>query len=488
MLERHQTLRAALDWSYELLEAEEQLVFARLAVFAGGFTLDAAEAVVSDDRVESSAVLDLLAALVAKSMVVVDESESAARYRLLETMREYAGDRLDESQPEEAEKVRDRHLAYYRELALESALLIEGAGDHEWLWLDRLVTDDDNLRVALARARDTRDADSLLAMTSALDRYWFQFANRRDGLMWMETALAMAPEAPSRIRAEVMAYAGSYASDLGRYDASRRLLEGSLACSSEAREPPVAVALRFLGLLELESHRPEMAVQRCEEALAASRERGESFDEIESLWHLTLVCALGADPYRALALADECVEAARRLGNPQGVASALQAAGHAWLRVDAAKALAAFEEAERLLYSPEMSFHMQLVFFRGIARLRLGESRAGAQDISAALSLFEQGGNRYYLSMALALVAPLAARTDPRAAARLLAAADRSRDDLGLGGAPADTEARERTAGRLEAALGPSDFATALEEGRALDIEEAVGLAQAVLDELARGG
>jgi hypothetical protein len=303
--------------------------------------------------------------------------------------------------------------------------------------------------------------------------------------MWLETALAMAPDAPARIRAEVMAFAGSHASDLGRYDDARRLLEGSLECSAEAGDPPCAIALRFLGILELEAHDPDMAVRRCEEALAASRERGGRLDEVESLWHLTLVCALGADQERATALADDCVEAARRLGNRYGLASALQAAGHAWLRADAARALAAFEECDRLLFGREMSFHMQLVFFRGIARIRLGELSLGARDIDEALARFDQGGNRYYISMALALVATLASRHDPGTAARILAAADRIRDDLGLGGAPHDAEARRRARERLENTMGPEEFANALDDGGALDLSDAIGLAHAVLDELA---
>jgi predicted ATPase/class 3 adenylate cyclase len=481
-LERHQTLRAALDWSYELLEPEEQLAFARMSVFAGGFTLDGAEAVVADERVDAAAVLDLLAALVAKSMLVVDEAGSAVRYRLLETLREYAGDRLDEADATEAERVRDRHLAHYRALAVAAAPHLEGPDDAEWLRL--LIADDDNLRVALTRARDTANIEALLIMASALSRYWAQYGNRRDGLMWLETALAMAPDAPARIRAEVMAFAGSHASDLGRYEDARGLLEGSLACSAEAGEPPSPLALRFLGILELEADRPDMAVRRCEEALAASREGGGGLDEVESLWHLTLVCALGADQDRATILADECVETARRLGNRYGLASALQAAGHAWLRADAARALAAFDESERLLFGPEMSFHMQILFFRGIARLRLGDLSLGARDIDEALARFDQGGNRYYISMTLALVATLTSGHDPGTAARILAAADRTRDDLGLGGAPHDAEARRRARERLESMLGPEEFAIALDEGRALDLSDAVALAHAVLDEL----
>ena len=486
VLERHQTLRAAIDWSYGLLEPAEQLVLARLSVFAGGFTLDAAEDVVSGESVEAFDVLDLLAALVAKSILVADESEGAVRYRLLETMREYARDRLEEAADvDESERVQDRHLVHYCELAVTAAPHLEGADDEEWL--RRLFVDDDNLRVALVRARDNEDANVLLTMSSALSRYWLQYGNRRDGLMWMETALAMALDAPAGIRAHVMAWGGSSLIDVGRYEDGRAMLEGSLRCSAEAGEPPFPYTLQFLGLLELEAHQPDLAVQRCEEALAASRERGREFDELESLWILGMVCALGADETRAVTLTDDAVEKARRLGNRYGLAMALQAAGYAQLRTDPARALACLEEAEPLARKASHSITSQLLFFEGVARLRLGELPLSARDIGGALAQFEQGGNHYYLSMTLGLAATLAAEHDPGAAVNLLAAADRTRDDLGLAGAPRDVEMQRRTRERLASTMAPDEFAAAWDQGQALDLDAAVDLAHRVLDELATG-
>jgi predicted ATPase len=483
MLERHQTLRAALDWSYELLEPAEQLSLARMSVFAGGFTLDAAEAVVADDRVEAAAVLDLLAALVAKSMLVVDESGGGIRYRLLETMREYGRDRLGGLGAPEVERVRDRHLAHYCEFAVVAGPHLEGPDDR--VWLDRLAADDDNLRAALNWARESEQTDVSLAMAKALGWYWWHCGSRRDGLMWMESALATAAYAPPGIRAGVMAFAGSHAMDLGRYETARQLLEGSLACSAEAGEPSSPVALHALGVLELEYQHPDLALQRCEEALAAARQRGATFDEVDSLWYLIMVCALGSEPDRALSLTDECVEAARRFGNNYCLGQSLQAAGHAWLRTDPGQALAAFEEAARTIYSSEATAHSQLDFFKGIAWLRLGEVSRAARNLGEALARFEQGGNRFYLSNALALVATLAARSDSGTAARILAVADRILDDLGLGGAPLDVEARRRLETRLSQAMGSTEFSTACDEGRALDLERAVGLAHDVLDDLA---
>ncbi|MCJ7438534.1 MAG: hypothetical protein MUP97_12340, partial [Acidimicrobiia bacterium] len=429
-----------------------------------------------------------LAALVAKSILVADESEGAVRYRLLETMREYARDRLEEAADvDESERVQDRHLVHYRELAVTAAPHLEGADDDAWV--ERLIADDDNLRVALARARHNEDADALLTMSSALSLYWLGYGNRRDGLMWMETALAMAPDAPAGIRAQVMAWAGSHAMDLGRYEDGRAMLEGSLRCSTEAGEPPLPFTLRMLGILALEENRPELAVQRCEEALAAARERGEAFDELESLWGLGMICALGADETRAVPLTDDGVEMARRLGNRHGLTMALQASGFARMATDPARALALLEEAKGMThktsYSPVLSG--QLLFFLGIARLRLGELSLAARAVGESLAQFEQVANHYYLSLAMGLTATLAVGHDPGAAVNLLAAADRRRDALGLGGAPRDVEMQRRTRERLASTMAPDEFAAAWDQGQALDLEDAVDLAHRVLDELATG-
>ncbi len=485
VLERHQTLRAAVDWSYGLLEPAEQLVLARLSVFSGGFTLEAAESVVSGESVDRYDVLDLLAALVAKSMLVADESQGTVRYRLLETIREYARDRLGEDAADDPEVVRDRHLAYYREFAVIAAPHLEGADDAAWN--ERLSDDDDNLRTALARARETGDGDALLAMSSALSRYWLVCGNRRDGVMWLEAAVAMAPNAPPGIRAEALAWAGGHAADLGRYEEGRAMLDASLRCSADAGEPPLPFALQQLGVLELTASRLELAVERCEEAIAAARARGSKFEQLESLWSLGLVCALGGDEARAVPLTNDGVDRARQLGNRHGLAMALQAAGHAQMNIDPPRAVALLEEAAHMVHGVGHGISAQLFFFLGIAHLRVGEMALAARDIDEALAQFEQVGNNYYLSMALGLAAMLAAAHEPGTAARLLAAADRTREDLALTGAPKDVEAQRRTRERLENTMAPEAFKAAWDEGRAFDFDAAVELAHGVLAALAAG-
>ena len=148
---RHQTLRAAVDWSYGLLEDQEQVVFERLSVFAGDFTLEAAEHVVTDDEVDTFDVLDIIASLVAKSMVQLDERADRDRYRLLETMRDYGLERL--AARGDRERLQQRHTAYYLELAELAAPHLVGTDDS--LWLERIDAEHPNVRAACWRSRAT---------------------------------------------------------------------------------------------------------------------------------------------------------------------------------------------------------------------------------------------------------------------------------------------------------------------------------------------
>ena len=156
-----------MDWSYDLLDPAEQLVFARLSIFAGGFTLEAAEAVTADNDTDRLDVVDTLGGLVAKSMVLLDEHAATARYRLLDTMREYAADRLEEL--DRPERLADRHADYYLQLGEQAAPHIVGTDDSTWT--RRLEAEHDNLHAALTWLRD-RDPARLTRLTHALAQFW----------------------------------------------------------------------------------------------------------------------------------------------------------------------------------------------------------------------------------------------------------------------------------------------------------------------------
>jgi predicted ATPase/class 3 adenylate cyclase len=188
-LPRQQTLRALIDWSYDLLSENEKLLLRRLAVFMGGCTLEAAEQVCSDERIHAEDILDLLIHLVDKSLVVVDEHPDHLRYRMLETVRQYAREKLLESG--EGERLRIQHLVFFLEFAEEAEPHLSRGEQIEWL--DQLELDDDNLRVALEWAVDdpqNHPAEAALRLCNALWYFWYVRGYWSYGHEWLERALS----------------------------------------------------------------------------------------------------------------------------------------------------------------------------------------------------------------------------------------------------------------------------------------------------------
>src|SRR5215207_1032023 len=230
VLERHQTLRGAIDWSYELLDPAERLLFARLAVFAGGFTLEAAQAVAAGEGVEARAVLSHLGSLVAKSMVDTDDTDAGTRYRLLETLREYAWERLDEL--DDPSRVHARHAAHFLALVETVASTLKGPDDEAGI--ARLAADQDNVRAALGWARDHDEPDTLVRLVQGLVLSWHITNNYRETSQWTQAALEHVGALPGDARAELLAYAGFGARHANRFDAAMTLLRASLECSRDA--------------------------------------------------------------------------------------------------------------------------------------------------------------------------------------------------------------------------------------------------------------
>ena len=241
-LERHQTLRAAVDWSYDLLTEPERALFARLAVFAGGWTLEAAEQVGAGEGIESPEVLDLLTRLADQSLVVAQEQpDGTARYRLLESLRQYGRDKL--AARAEAPAVRDRHLAHFLALAERADPGLYGPDAPAWI--ERLEVEHDNLRAALdwalGPAAGQGQAARGLRLAGALEYFWFLRVHRREGLARLQQALAHTDDAPSAARAQALYSAGALATTAW---ATRRSGAGSWprpgpwpACSATAPAP-----------------------------------------------------------------------------------------------------------------------------------------------------------------------------------------------------------------------------------------------------------
>ncbi len=191
-MRRQQTLRASVDWSHALLTEPEQVLFRRLAVFLGGFDLDAAQAVAGGDDVERYQVLDMLTLLVDKSLVVAEDSRGRTRYRLLETMRQYALEKLGESR--EANEIRTRHRDFF--LATAAQMDDTARSDTEHL-LDRLEADIDNLRAAGVWCRESGEIEKAMRLGSSQQPLWLTRGRVLEGLAWLD---AHSPNKPMRDR------------------------------------------------------------------------------------------------------------------------------------------------------------------------------------------------------------------------------------------------------------------------------------------------
>jgi predicted ATPase/DNA-binding CsgD family transcriptional regulator len=282
---RQQTLRASVDWSHALLTGPERVLFRRLAVFFGGFDLDAAQAVAGGGDVERYQVLDLLTLLVDKSLVVAEHTGSATRYRLLETVRQYALEKLGESG--EADDVRSRHRDHYTALA---ALLDAPAGrDHEQR-LEQAEIEIDNLRAAFGWSRENSDTELALALASSLQPLWLGRGRIREGLAWFDAALtgldAQHPEVAAAVRARALSDKAALATFLGADSLDQA--EQALAIARDVDDPALlARTLTACGFIAGLGSHVEVARACFAEAIGLAR-------AVDDRWRLSQILALQA--------------------------------------------------------------------------------------------------------------------------------------------------------------------------------------------------
>ena len=305
---RHQTLRGAVDWSYELLPESERVAWRRLAVFAGGLDLEGAEAVCAGNGVNEGEVLRLLGRLVDKSLVQVEVLDGTARYWLLETIREYGWERLVEYG--EVDAVQRRHVHWCLGLAERAEPKLHESGQR--LWLDRLTTEHDNLRAALAWCRE-RDAATGLAIAASLWPFWEVRCHFREGRRWLEDLLSRAPEG-TPVRAKALLGVGWLASNQWDEPAGIGFLEACLRLCEELGDRPGA-AWAKVRLAFLDRNNARGTFERLiEESLAVFREVGDDRGIGEALLHLG-VYTRGTDQHRALALLHESLSHVRKSGD-----------------------------------------------------------------------------------------------------------------------------------------------------------------------------
>jgi predicted ATPase/class 3 adenylate cyclase/Tfp pilus assembly protein PilF len=472
-LPRQQTLRAMMDWSYELLNERERMLFRRLSAFAGGFTLEAAEAVCADEQIPSYEIVDLLTNLVSKSLVVFRDEE--ARYKLLETVRQYARDKLLETG--EAARVRDRHRDWFVAFAerAESAL----QGPDQALWLKRLETEHDNLRAALEWS--SADAETGLRLASALWPFWYLRGYVSEGREWLKQFLEKAAGAPSPLRAKALYGASMLARAQDDYLQATALLEESLELYRAAKDKRgVASALGNLGVIAFARGDYARATRLHEESLEHFRELGDRVGMASALSELGNVAMYQGDLAQAEKLLEEGLALSRAAQDDQGIALALRRLGAVlWQKGERARAKALLQESLELYRElgavPGLASVLNSL---GMVALSEGDASRAGTLLRESLMKYRDVGDKWHIALCLDRLARVAAaQGEWERAARLLGAEEALRETIGAPLPPSERNGREETLQRAHEHLGEELFAAAWADGYAMKLDHAIAFA-----------
>jgi non-specific serine/threonine protein kinase len=514
---RQQTLRATLDWSIDLLSNAERVLLRRLSVFGGGCLLEAVEQVCSGEGVEERQVLDLLTSLVDKSLVLFEQRAfSEGRYRLLEMVRQYAAEGLRYS--DEIVLVKTRHRDWLLALAEESEMPLQGAEQAKWL--QRLETEHDNLRAALAWSlTETQGAQAALRLAGALYGFWNIRGDFYEGRTYLAKALDLeGAQEPTGARAKALYEAGALAYRQGDYESARALIEEGLALYRDLGDRG-GIALSLTSLASVAYDQGDYCTAR-----SLNLERWTLFSELgdqrEVAWSgfaLGRIALQQGDYGAARTLLDRSLTIFRELGDRGGIAVCLKELGvlssyhgdYPVARARIEQSLAIYREGEDrsgiawsshdLGYvalgegdaeAADALFEESLVLTRELgdrynvakALQGLGRTALHRRDFGGArtllkesLTYFMETGIKDRIDVSLDAMASLAHEEKRgQCAARLWGAATGLREEIGSPRPPVDQEKYDRETAQARAALGESVFTAAWEEGKALSWEQAV--------------
>lgn len=326
-LERHQTLRAAIDWSYNLLPPSEQILFRRLSIFLGGWTLEAAESVCGDEstsgQVGSDDVLDLLEHLINKSIVVKEEKGPVTRYRMLETMRQYANEKLVEAN--ESDALRNKHLEYFIGLSESAAPHLIRSTQLEWL--AQLDADYENLRLALEWALSKDTAEASLRLCAALGKFWETRCYWLEGSKWMKSALAKSTPAPTKAeqiaRVRALIWDVAIADDLDDIERMKTSSELGLTLAQDVSDRrDIAIAKYNVGSYLNRREKYDEALSVYEESFSAFQELNEPYwTAISHKWLSSILVTTGNQDIEGLRTQD--VSLSRKAGERNCLAETL---------------------------------------------------------------------------------------------------------------------------------------------------------------------
>jgi DNA-binding SARP family transcriptional activator len=463
---RHQTLRATLDWSHDMLDAGERAVFRRLAVFAGGFTLDAAEQVAAGGGIKQSEMLDLLTRLADKSLLRVEHATDVSRYHLLATIGDYAQEQLD--QTPESDPTRRAHLRYYVALAEQAAVGIEAAGEGIEAELDRVDAELPNLRRAVEHAHASADSLGALRIATSLDRYAALRGSYHEVRQWLDTAVTSCPDGPAALRAKALLGGGRLALLQCDYAPAVRRGEAALRLYRELGDARgIATGLRLLGNVAREQGRYARAAELYAESLAGAEAAGDRRAMANVHEALAFVCWLQRDFDQAKVSAATALDIYRELGDVGGMLSSQMHLGIvARYEGDTEQAVALLTEcramAEGIGYREGIAYTLEQL---GLIAADRGDPDAVTM-LRTSLDVHAELRDRWRMSSLLDDLAAIAlGQANPARAARLLGAAEAIRAAIGTVIAPSERAQHEATMAGAEAALGTAAFAAARQQG-----------------------
>jgi len=481
-LPRQQTLRALIDWSYDLLSEEEQTLLRQLSVFAGGWTFEAAEAICSDLDV-----LNLLTQLINKSLVMVDEQENSTRYHLLETIRQYARDKLLEAR--ESEQVRNRHLDFFLKFAEEAETYMNGPQEMEWRTL--LDTEYDNLRTALEWGMEN-DVDKVLRLGGALHLFWerhgYEVEGRRlmnEGLARLKTLPPVEGEAARKrtlYQAKALNAVGFLSFGQGDNLSSLKAFEDSVSLLRQIGEKRMlAHALAYIGMAKAFLGDRAAAYAAAEEAVALAREAGDKVILGVALTNIAGVIAMTQRDLKMLrTYGEEGIQLLRETGSRWQTAMTVFGFGlFTATQGNYAEARSQFEACIPLF--TELRDRHRL----GMVRSELAHLERRQGNFAQAKSLYRETiqewqkiGHRAAIAHELECFAFIAkAQEEEERAARLFGAAEILRENINIQMMPTERPEYDREVNDLRANMDLSAFNKAWAEGRALTMEDAIAFA-----------
>jgi predicted ATPase/class 3 adenylate cyclase len=477
--ERQRTLRATIEWSFALLDEGEQLLFGRLAVFSGGRTLEAIEAICDAEGDLPVEAFDGISSLVDKSLLRQEEGPNGEpRFVMLETVHEFAREKLEQSA--ETQEIKRAHAEYFLTLAEEAYPELKGPDQLEWL--KRLEAEHDNMRAALSWASERKAAEVALKLGGALWWFWSVRDYYSEGRRWLEAALAIEGRVSPEVRAMALAGVGELALDQGNLDRATEVCqEGLELLEHEAKEASEAKLnlLAWLGWVAWRREEHGQAKLLFEEGLALSREMRDIWWIATSLSNLAVVSYSQGDYERATELYEESMDFLREQGNKHSLAINLNnLAMVMYSQGDLRGAAQLTEEAVALLRELGSRGDVALGLYNlGWIALLQDDLGKAADLYRESLSLSWEIGRNPLVQWALEGFACLAgAKGAAERAARLWGAAQALHETKGI---PRDTDFLDEADARIDAVrtgMGEEDW-EAWRKGRAMTLEEAVSYA-----------